>query len=187
LWYYIRAQVLRPTCNEGTTTDGVLAGATRVAVEVRTFVKAHREAAAAAASAAAARTADLGDSVVAPSTAPAGAGSARNASDSVIGSDTDHDAAAASADVSTDATDGNVKIATRRKINSNSSSSSNGGGDDMTGGGALTSISFVGHSLGGLYARLAVALLFDPIHGIYKGSSGHKRFFFFLNSSPLSF
>jgi hypothetical protein len=50
----------------------------------------------------------------------------------------------------------------------------------MTGGGALTSISFVGHSLGGLYARLAVALLFDPIHGIYKGSSGHKRFFFFL-------
>jgi hypothetical protein len=144
-------------------------------VEVRTFVKAHREAAAAAS--AAARTADLGDSVVAPSTAPAGAGSARNASDSVIGSDTDHDAAAASADVSTDATDGNVKIATRRKINSNSSRS-NGGGDDMTGGGALTSISFVGHSLGGLYARLAVALLFDPIHGIYKGSSGHKRFFF---------
>ena len=131
--------MLRPTCNEGTTTDGVLAGATRVAVEVRTFVKAHREA-----------------------------------------------AAAASADVSTDATDGNVKIATRRKINSNSSRS-NGGGDDMTGGGALTSISFVGHSLGGLYARLAVALLFDPIHGIYKGSSGHKRFFFFLNSSPLSF
>lgn len=179
--------MLRPTCNEGTTTDGVLAGATRVAVEVRTFVKAHREAAAAAS--AAARTADLGDSVVAPSTAPAGAGSARNASDSVIGSDTDHDAAAASADVSTDATDGNVKIATRRKINSNSNSSrsSNGGGDDMTGGGALTSISFVGHSLGGLYARLAVALLFDPIHGIYKGSSGHKRFFFFLNSSPLSF
>ena len=155
-------------------------------MEVRTFVKAHREAAAAAA--ASARTADLGDSVVAPSTAPAGAGSARNASDSVIGSDTDHDAAAASADVSTDATDGNVKIATRRKINSNSNSSrSNGGGDDMTGGGALTSISFVGHSLGGLYARLAVALLFDPIHGIYKGSSGHKRFFFFLNSSPLSF
>lgn len=115
---HITQQVLRVACNEGRTTDGVAAGATRVAAEVNAFVRAHRAAAAATAATAAAASAGA----LSGAGADAGAGAA-SAGASVAGA------------------------AGRRH---------------------LASISFVGHSLGGLYARLAAALLFGPVRGTKK-------------------
>jgi len=108
--------VLRVTSNEGRTTDGVAAGATRVAAEVNAFVRAHRTVAVTAATA-----------IGATAAAGTGAGAA--------------------------------------STNASVAGSAGGTGGDVAGSGHLASISFVGHSLGGIYARLAAALLFDPSRG----------------------
>jgi len=155
-------QVLRPTCNEGSTTDGLMAGAIRVAEEVTAFVKARRATAAAAAAAApspvlsAPAPASASDADSAPSTADSSSSRSSSNSGSNSGSNSDSDS------------------------NSNSSTSS---GSGTTGSGAVTSISFVGHSLGGLYARLAAALLFDPVHGIPSVAAS----FFYSNLSFFCF